>query len=176
MASFAKLNDSNVVIACEKVADEDTQDENGNEVESIGVAYLSGVHGYTNWKKYSRGTKGGKYYNYDSNGNLTTEHSDQSKAFRKNAPSVGFVYDSGRDAFIEPKTFDSWVLNETTCCYDPPVAYPTVTEVNGKAYDVMWDETNTRWIAPDPEGTYSNEDGAVYEKKWDTSTSSWVDL
>ena len=41
MASFAKLNDSNVVIACEKVADEDTQDENGNEVESIGVAYLS---------------------------------------------------------------------------------------------------------------------------------------
>jgi hypothetical protein len=51
-----------------------------------------------------------------------------------------------------------------------------VTEVNGKAYDVMWDETNTRWIAPDPEATYSVEDGAVYEKKWDTSTSSWVDL
>ena len=88
MAHFAKLNDSNVVIQTEVVADADTQDENGNEVESVGVAFLTDVHGYTNWKKFSRNTSEGKYYNVDSDGNWTGE-GDQSKAFRKNAAGIG---------------------------------------------------------------------------------------
>ena len=165
MAHFAKLNDSNVVIQTEVVADADTQDENGNEVESVGVAFLTDVHGYTNWKKFSRNTSEGKYYNVDSDGNWTGE-GDQSKAFRKNAAGVGYTYDAGRDAFIPPKVFDSWTLNETTCIWDPPVAYPTVTSVGGKDYQILWDETNTRWVAYDP-------DGGGLNLEWNTGTSTW---
>ena len=72
MAHFAKLNDSNVVISCEVVADADTQDESGNESEAVGISFLTEIHGYTNWKKFSRNTLGGKYYNVDSEGNWTS--------------------------------------------------------------------------------------------------------
>jgi len=158
MAHFAKLNDSNVVISCEVIADADTKDENGNEVESVGVAFLTNIHGYTNWKKYSRNTLEGKYYNVDSNGNWTSE-GDQSKAFRKNAASIGYSYDSGRDAFIPPKLFDSWTLNETTCCWNAPVAYPTETSNRW----IQWDEDNLRWISNGVD-------------KWNPETSAWTSL
>jgi hypothetical protein len=59
---------------------------------------------------------------------------------RKNYAGVGFTYDSTRDAFIPPKPFDSWELNEETCQWQAPVAYPT----DGKTYN--WDETTTSWI------------------------------
>jgi hypothetical protein len=163
MAHFAKLNDSNVVISCEVVADADTKDENGNEVESVGVAFLTSVHGYTNWKKYSRNTMAGKYYNVDSNGNWTSE-GDQSKAFRKNPAAIGYTYDPGRDAFIPPKLFDSFILNETTCTWDAPVAYPTVTSHDGLMYLIEWDETNLRWIAE------------AENKKWNPETFAWIDI
>ena len=168
MAHFAKLNDSNVVIQTEVVADADTQDENCNEVESVGVAFLTEVHGYTNWKKFSRNTSGGIYYAVDSDGNFTGE-GDQSKAFRKNGAAVGYTYDAGRDAFIPPKPFDSWTLNETTCTWDPPVTYPTVTSLGEKQYTILWDETNTRWVAYDPNGSELNQ-------VWNTGTSSWETL
>ena len=163
MAHFAKLNDSKVVISCEVVADADTQDEGGNEVESVGVAFLTNIHGYTNWKKYSRNTHEGKYYSVDSDGNWTSE-GDQSKAFRKNAAAIGYTYDSSKDAFIPPKPFDSHILNETTCTWDAPVAYPTVTSHDGLLYLIVWDEANLRWVAE-----YEN-------KKWNPETSAWIDL
>lgn len=59
---------------------------------------------------------------------------------RKNFAGVGYTYDEERDAFIEPKPFESWILDEATCCYEPPVAYPT----DGKEYD--WDEATTNWV------------------------------
>ena len=65
---------------------------------------------------------------------------DQSKAFRKNFAGIGYTYDKIRDAFIPPKPFESWLLNEDTCCWIPPVAYPT----DGKVY--YWDETSLSWI------------------------------
>jgi hypothetical protein len=65
---------------------------------------------------------------------------DQSKAFRKNFAGIGYTYDKIRDAFIPPKPFESWLLNEDTCCWDPPVPYPT----DGKVY--YWDETSLSWI------------------------------
>ena len=55
---------------------------------------------------------------------------------RKNYAGVGYTYDSTRDAFIPPKPFASWVLNEDTCIYDPPVAYPT-----GDSKSYIWDES-----------------------------------
>ena len=58
----------------------------------------------------------------------------------KNYAGIGYSYDAGRDAFIPPKPFASWVLNEETCLYDPPVAMPT----DGKMYN--WDEETTSWV------------------------------
>tara|TARA_R110001592_G_scaffold27696_2_gene102041 strand:+ start:1653 stop:1997 length:345 start_codon:yes stop_codon:yes gene_type:complete len=58
---------------------------------------------------------------------------------RKNYAGVGFTYDSTKDAFIPPKRFNSWTLNETTCLWEPPVAMPS----DGKKYE--WNETTTAW-------------------------------
>ena len=59
--------------------------------------------------------------------------------FRKNYAGRGYIYDEVRDAFIPPKPFDSWTLNEDTCQYDPPVEYPD----DGKVYE--WNEDTTSW-------------------------------
>ena len=60
--------------------------------------------------------------------------------FRKNYAGIGFTYDAGRDAFIPPKPFSSWVLDETTCGWEAPVAYPN----DGKEY--AWFDPNQQWI------------------------------
>ena len=59
---------------------------------------------------------------------------------RKNYAGIGYTYDSGRDAFIPPKPFNSWTLNESTCLWDSPVAMPT----DGKQY--LWDENTINWV------------------------------
>ena len=58
---------------------------------------------------------------------------------RKNYAGIGYSYDSSRNAFIAPKPFDSWELDEDTCRWEAPVAYPT----DGKMY--TWNEENTNW-------------------------------
>ena len=58
---------------------------------------------------------------------------------RKNYAGIGYTYDETRDAFIPPKPFNSWLLNEDTCQWDAPVAYPT----DGKMY--QWDEEQQQW-------------------------------
>jgi hypothetical protein len=58
---------------------------------------------------------------------------------RKNFAGIGFKYDQARDAFIPPKPFNSWTLNETTCLWEAPVAYPT----DGQQY--IWNEQNQTW-------------------------------
>ena len=60
--------------------------------------------------------------------------------FRKNFAGIGFSYDPERDAFIPPKPFESWTLNEDTCNWEAPVAYPT----DGKIY--KWDEESLSWV------------------------------
>ncbi len=60
--------------------------------------------------------------------------------FRKNYAGVGFTYDKTRDAFIPPKSFNSWILNEDTCSWDAPLPYPA----DGNLYE--WDEGTTNWI------------------------------
>jgi hypothetical protein len=59
---------------------------------------------------------------------------------RKNYAGIGYSYDAQRDAFIPPKPYASWTLNEETCLWDAPVAYPT----DGKRYS--WDEATTNWV------------------------------
>jgi len=58
---------------------------------------------------------------------------------RKNYAGIGFIYDETRDAFIPPKPFNSWILNEDTCCWEAPVSIPT----DGKLYE--WNETGQKW-------------------------------
>lgn len=59
---------------------------------------------------------------------------------RKNYAGIGYTYDAARDAFIPPKSFDSWLLNEDTCQWEAPVTYPT----DGEFY--TWDEANQDWV------------------------------
>ncbi len=122
MAHFAELGENNTVLRVIVVDNKDTMNTNGVEVEEIGAAFCRNLLGGT-WKQTSY------------NGN-----------FRKNYAGFGFTYDSQRDAFIPPKPFDSWTLNETTCRWDAPVAYPS----DGKLY--TWNEETTTWdLAPGQE-------------------------
>jgi hypothetical protein len=88
------------------------------------------------WIQTSYNTRGGVHYNA-----ATGEPSaDQSKALRKNYAGIGFTYSRQLDAFIPPKPFSSWVLDEETCLWNAPVAMPT----DGKFY--VWNENELNWI------------------------------
>lgn len=63
---------------------------------------------------------------------------------RKNYAGVGYIYDEDRDAFIGPKPFESWVLNEDTCRWKAPTPYPTVDSKDPKDY--RWDEPTVSWV------------------------------
>ena len=84
-------------------------------------------------KRTSYNTRGGVHY---TNGEPSD---DQSQAFRKNYAGIGYTYDETRDAFIPPKPFDSWTLNEDSCLWEAPVAYPE----DGQQY--TWNEETTSW-------------------------------
>ena len=117
MAHFAQLDQNNVVIQVIVVNNEDLLDDNDVEQESLGVTFLQGLLGSdTTWKQTSY------------NGNM-----------RKNYAGVGYTYDSTRDAFIPPQPYASWTLNETTCLWEAPVAYPT----DGEEY--FWNEATLSW-------------------------------
>ena len=68
------------------------------------------------------------------------EHKLGGTPLRKNYAGIGYTYDSSRDAFIPPKPFNSWTLNEDTCLWEAPIAMPT----DGKLY--TWDEDTTAWV------------------------------
>jgi len=78
-----------------------------------------------------------KRTNYNTRGGV---HELGGTPFRKNYAGIGFTYDAIRDAFIPPQPFPSWVLNEDTCLWDAPVAYPT----DGQQY--QWDEETISWV------------------------------
>ena len=88
------------------------------------------------WLQTSYNTRGGVHYD-PATGELSA---DQSKALRKNYAGIGYSYDATRDAFIPPKPYASWVLDEQTCLWNAPVPYPT----DGKRY--QWDEATTSWV------------------------------
>ena len=89
------------------------------------------------WVQTSYNTRGGIHYKPNSD----EPSEDQSKALRKNYAGIGYTYDRERDAFIPPKPFESWVLNEDTCLWDAPVPLPS----DGQRY--VWDETTISWVA-----------------------------
>ena len=125
MAHFVEIDASNIVLQVVVLDDKDTQDESGNELESVGAKYLSDGFGGT-WKKTSYNTHGGV-------------HSLGGTPFRKNYAGIGYSYDAAKDAFIPPKPYPSWTLNEDTCQWAAPTAKPD----DGKRYE--WNEGTTSW-------------------------------
>jgi hypothetical protein len=86
------------------------------------------------WIQTSYNTYGGVHYNPE-----TKEPSvDQSKALRKNYAAIGYTYDSIRDAFILPKPYASWVLDEETCLWNAPIPKPEG--------DYRWNENTLSWV------------------------------
>lgn len=111
MAHFALLDENNLVVRVEVVHNDIATDE------AAGIAFLQSLYG------------GGNFIQCSYNANI-----------RKNYPGPGYLYDSGRDAFIPPQGYPSWTLNESTCRWEPPVPMPD----DDKAY--RWDEDNLAWV------------------------------
>jgi hypothetical protein len=121
MAHFAKLNSDNIVLTIEVVSDDIAT------TEQAGVNFLQNLYNdKATWKQTSYNTYGGV-------------HSLDGTPFRKNFAGVGYTYDETKNAFISPKPFNSWSLNETTCLWEAPVAYPD----DNKEYE--WNEDTTSW-------------------------------
>jgi hypothetical protein len=125
ISHWAELDENNVVT---RVLVGDNNDPAGDEGYQWLVDNLGGT-----WVKTSYNAIGGKRRNPET-GEITEE-----AGFRKNYAGIGYTYDSTRDAFIPPKPFNSWVINEDTCLWDAPVAYPT----DGKIY--TWNEDVIAW-------------------------------
>lgn len=116
MAHFAEIDSNNTVLRVVVVHNNELLDENGVEQEAKGVAFCQMLFGGS-WVQTS-----------------------YTGAKRKNYAGVGFTYDSQRDAFIPPKTYESWSLDEDTCQWKAPIACPS----DGGLY--TWDETKQSWI------------------------------
>ncbi len=120
MAHFAKIGLNNKVINVVTVNNNELLDANGVEQEVLGCQFLEGITGWAVWKQTS----------YNAN-------------FRKHFAGIGYTYDEDRDAFIAPKPFNSWVLNEETCNWEAPVAKPD----DENKY--IWSEENQQWEVVD---------------------------
>ena len=121
MAHFAKLGIGNKVEKVETISNDIAT------TEQAGVDFLNNLYGTNDvWKQTSYNTRGG-------------EHILGGTPFRKNYAGIGYKYDQYKDAFIPPKPFNSWTLNETTCLWEAPVALPdTENRYN-------WNEENQTW-------------------------------
>ena len=123
MSHFAKLDQNNVVV----FVTVGRQEDDGLEAEL--TARTGDVY-----KQTSYNTRGGIHY---TDGEPSE---DQTKALRMNYAGIGFTYDADRDAFIPPKPYDSWVLDEATCLWVAPIDYPA------DGGDYTWDEETGDWL------------------------------
>jgi hypothetical protein len=128
MAHFAKLDENNVVI----FVTVGRQEDDGKEADL--TARTGDVY-----KQTSYNTRGGVHYTEGE------PSADQTKAFRKNYAGLGYTYDAGRDAFIPPKPYNSWVLNETTCLWNAPVAMPEDAGTGEPPKRYTWNESTVSW-------------------------------
>jgi hypothetical protein len=123
MAYFAKLGTGNIVEQVISINNAVITDSNGVEQEQFGVDFINKLYNTRDvWKQTS----------YNNN-------------IRKNYAGIGYTYDQSRDAFISPKPFNSWILNEDTCRWEAPVAMPELTQeqIDNRNY-YAWNETNLK--------------------------------
>ena len=126
MASFAKIGLNNKVIEVISVNNEVLKDSSGIEREELGIQFLNELTGWPIWKQTSYNTHKGI-------------HNNGGTPLRKNYAGIGYTYDEDRDVFIPKKQYNSWILNEQTCLWEAPIAYPT----DGKIYN--WNESTKTW-------------------------------
>ena len=125
MAYFAKLGTGNIVEQVISINNAVITDANGVEQEQLGVDFINKLYNTRDvWKQTS----------YNNN-------------IRKNYAGIGYRYDQARDAFIPPKFFNSWILNEDTCRWEAPVAMPTTTLEDNQYYS--WNESIINWEVKD---------------------------
>jgi len=121
MAHFCKLGIGNIVEKIVVVSNDIAT------TEQAGVDFLNNLYGTNDaWKQTSYNTRGGV-------------HKLSGTPFRKNYAGIGWKYNQTRDAFIPPKPFDSWILNEETCLWEAPVALPDTEN----SYN--WNEDTQQW-------------------------------
>jgi len=121
MAHFAKIGVGNKVLRVTVVSNDVAT------TEQAGIDFLNNLYNTRDvWKQTSYNTVGGV-------------HLKGGTPFRKNYAGIGYSYDQTRDAFIPPKPFVSWTLNEETCLWEAPVAYPD----DGQKY--LWNEETQQW-------------------------------
>jgi hypothetical protein len=122
MAHFCQLDENNVVTQVIVVDNKDTADASGVEKEHIGAAFCEKLLGGT-WKQTSY------------NGSI-----------RKNYAGLGYTYNADIDAFVPPKPYASWLLNETTAQWEAPVAMPEDAGTGEPPKRYSWDEATTSWV------------------------------
>jgi len=120
MAHFAQLDENSVVTQVIVVHNNECLDANGVESEAVGAGFCTRLFG-------------GRWVQTSYNASM-----------RKNYAGIGYTYDAGRDAFITPQPYPSWVLIEDTCQWQAPVPMPD----DGKPYS--WDESTTSWLEIKP--------------------------
>ena len=128
MALFAKLDLNNIVTEVISVHNNELLDSDGVEQESLGITFLTNMTGSNSWKQTSYNTFGG-------------DHTLGGTPFRKNYAAIGYTYDETKDAFYLPQPYASWVLDDDTCLWEAPVAFPN----DGEQY--TWNEDTTSWDA-----------------------------
>ena len=121
MAYFAKLGTGNIIENVISINNSVIKDSNGIEQEQLGVDFINKLYNTRDvWKQTS----------YNNN-------------IRKNYAGIGYTYDQTRDAFIAPKPFNSWILNEDTCRWEAPVAKPITVLEDNQYYS--WNESIMNW-------------------------------
>jgi hypothetical protein len=150
MAHYAFLDTDNIVTEVIVGCDEDDTSH--------------GVSGWEEWYgnfrkqkclQTSYNTYAGVHYTNDDKGNRLPSE-DQSKSFRKNYASIGYTYDEERNAFIPPKIYSSWILNEFSCQWEAPIPFPD------DGYRYYWDENLGDW--------------ARKATIWDEENGGWVKI
>ena len=147
MASFAKINDDNEVLAVLTLDNENCVNSEGVETESVGQQWLET---HNNWPA-------DKWIQTSYN-TLNNEHLLSGTPFRGNFASIGFTWDPSNNIFWPPKPYPSWVKNTTTAAWDPPIARPSLTE-----------EQNSQNTKPDADTPATHN--WVYT--WNESNGSW---
>jgi len=121
MSHFAKIDEQNIVVTV-IVAEQD---------------FIDTLPDQSCWIQTSYNTWAGKHFD------PITQLEDDKPPLRKNYAGIGYSYDSVRDAFIPPKPYSDWILNEDTCLWEPPVPYPQDEQM------YAWDENTHQWFIPE---------------------------
>tara|TARA_R110002051_G_scaffold1444_1_gene8061 strand:- start:73 stop:480 length:408 start_codon:yes stop_codon:yes gene_type:complete len=132
MAHFTKVDESNIVTETVVIHNDCCLDSENNESEAVGIAFCEGLFGAGTYKQTSYNTLGGV-------------HSLGGTPFRKNYASTGYTWDASKDAFYEPKPFNSWSL-DSNCVWQPPITKPDDDKYYYWDEDAYQADNSTGWV------------------------------